>query len=131
MTCEIGPYTGLFCAAFSRVRARTLQTSPKWTLGYPFTQIQRGASDQESTLVTHMLGLCGTWASDEGAAQLFKEKKICLLNSRQPAAILTTGTVMCHFEVHNNEQSHSITVLDVPLCLLNQLSQLLFALCLF
>lgn len=37
---------------------------------------------------------------------------------------------MRHFEVHNNEQSHSITVLDVPLCLLNQRSQLLFALCL-
>lgn len=37
---------------------------------------------------------------------------------------------MRHLEVHNNEQSHSITVLDVPLCLLNHLSQLLFALCL-
>ena len=37
---------------------------------------------------------------------------------------------MRHFEVHNNEQSHSITVLDVPLCLLNQRSLLLFALCL-
>lgn len=60
-----------------------------------------------------------------------KKKEICLFNSRQPAAILTTDTVMCHFEVHNNEQSHSINVLDVLLCLLNQLSELLFALCLF
>ncbi len=38
---------------------------------------------------------------------------------------------MRHSGVHNNEQSHSITVLDVPLCLLNQLAQLLFALCLY
>lgn len=54
-----------------------------------------------------------------------------MFKSRQPAAILIKDTVMRHFEVHNNEQSHSIAVLDAPLCLLNQLSQLLFALCFF
>lgn len=61
---------------------------------------------------------------------IVQREKICLFNSKQPAAILTTDTVMRHLQVHNNEQSHSITVLDVPLCLLNHLSQLLFALCL-
>lgn len=30
-------------------------------------------------------------------------------------------TAMHHFEVHDNEQSPGINVLDVPLCLLNQL----------
>lgn len=61
---------------------------------------------------------------------LNEKNKLCLFNSRLPADIFTAATVMCHFEVHNNEQSRSITVLNVPHCLLNQLSQLLFALCL-
>lgn len=34
------------------------------------------------------------------------------------------STAMCHFEVDNNEQSPSISVLDAPLCLVNQLSSL-------
>lgn len=33
---------------------------------------------------------------------------------------------MCHFEVHNNEQSHGINVLDVRLCLLNLLAVVCF-----
>lgn len=56
-----------------------------------------------------------------------KKKRACLIPGSW-LAILTTDTLMRHFEVHNNEQSHSISILDVPLCLLNQLSQLLFAL---
>lgn len=55
-----------------------------------------------------------------------REKHGCLT----PGGHFFTDTVMCHFEVHNNEQSHSINVLDVCLCLLNQLPRLLFALCL-